>query len=162
MLRPLTSRHLKSIIDTLTPYSESAQVLDLFAGTGKFGIAMLIKGAKHVTFVETHFHTYKKLIEKLKNSINHTVYKMNAFDFLKRAHSRGKKFDIIFADPPYNLWDPFFTQKLFKAITQVINKGGIFLVKRPSKMVWIWKNSSYELWKTVVSGETTLNYYRLV
>ncbi len=81
----------------------NGKILDLFSGTGSFGIECLSRGAKQVFF----FENYSKSIEILKKNIfklnleskskifNESVYNINEINFIY------KNFDIIFLDPPF-------------------------------------------------------------
>lgn len=81
-----------------------AEVLDLFAGTGALGLEAMSRGASKVTFVELNgkvtSHT-KKNVDSLSLSGSCRILKADAIQFLKNAGSQ--KYDLIFADPPYEL-----------------------------------------------------------
>ena len=82
---------------------EKSKVLDLFSGTGSFGIECLSRGARHVDFIENYkqiLPILKKNLSSLKLLSNYTIIEkdiLNNFNFSEI----GKKFDIIFLDPPY-------------------------------------------------------------
>ena len=79
-------------------------VLDLFAGSGSFGLECISRGANKVFFFENYSEALKilnKNIKSLKNIKNYEIYKKNCFDFFKSDHRLDVKFDIIFIDPPY-------------------------------------------------------------
>ena len=64
-LRDLTKESIFNIINHSNKFSinlEGSCVLDLFSGTGSFGLECLSRKAKHVTFVEN----YKKILPILK------------------------------------------------------------------------------------------------
>jgi 16S rRNA (guanine(966)-N(2))-methyltransferase RsmD len=79
-------------------------VLDLFAGSGGIGYEFISRGASKVYFVEK-FHTCSFFIEKTLKELNieafGTVKKTDVFQFIKQ--SEKNYFDVIFADPPYDL-----------------------------------------------------------
>lgn len=81
---------------------EGAEVLDLFAGTGSISYEFASRGASSVISVElnrVHYEFIKNTAAHFGFSAVHPV-KANSFLYLK---STSKKFDIIFADPPYDL-----------------------------------------------------------
>lgn len=81
---------------------EEIEVLDLFSGTGSIGFEFASRGAAYVEMVEKnylHFNFIKNTIANLKVD-NVKVFKTDAFIYIPRIN---KKFDIIFADPPYEM-----------------------------------------------------------
>ena len=77
------------------------EVLDIFAGSGCIGIAVF-KNAKNavVDFVDISKDSIEQIKINLKlnkiSKIRYRIYKSNLFESLK-----GRKYDIIFANPPY-------------------------------------------------------------
>ncbi len=102
--RPTTDFAKEGLFNILgnTVNFEEITVLDLFSGTGNISYEFLSRGCKNVTAVEIeqkHFNFIKKMGEELFSShIN--VIKADALHFIKK---RPLNFDLIFADPPYNL-----------------------------------------------------------
>lgn len=79
-------------------------VLDLFSGTGSISFEFASRGCKDITAVEMnplHASFIKSQSAKLPGiELSVQVVHHNVFDFLKIC---AKKYDIIFADPPYDL-----------------------------------------------------------
>ena len=81
-----------------------SNVLDIFSGTGSFGLECISRGASKVYFIEQ----YKPTIKILKKNINKfncekkvKLFSENVFD-LKKINKIGEnKFNLIFLDPPY-------------------------------------------------------------
>ena len=103
--RPTSDRVKESLFNIIAEYVVDAEVLDLYAGTGNLGIEALSRGAKSAVFVDKSHEcsvTIKenlittKLVEKASIVVNEAT---NAISILSY---QGKKFDIIFLDPPYN------------------------------------------------------------
>lgn len=81
---------------------EESSVLDLFAGTGNISMEFASRGAKDVVSVELN-HRCTDYISRASQEIglkNIYVIKANVFNYIKSVR---RKFDIIFADPPYDL-----------------------------------------------------------
>ena len=82
----------------------NSYVLDLFAGTGSFGMECLSRGAKEVSFLENHpeaIEILRKNLNSLKNTNNYKIINNEIFNFLEKSKNFNNKFDIIFIDPPY-------------------------------------------------------------
>lgn len=81
---------------------EDKKVLDLFAGTGAFGLEALSRGAKWVDFVEFANEAIATILSNIKHlgcsKLCH-VFRKKVDSFLKNSVER---YDIIFMDPPYN------------------------------------------------------------
>lgn len=89
------------------------RVLDIYAGTGALGIEALQRGAKSAVFVEQNArqcNDIKKALERHGLTMQATVQRGSALQAVGRL--RGE-FDLIFADPPYDL-DEF--EELFSRV----------------------------------------------
>jgi len=105
-LKDLTKESIFNVINHSNKFSvdlKKSNVLDLFSGTGSFGLECLSRKARHVSFVENYkkiLPILKKNLSSLKTVSNYTVIEkdiVNDFYFLEKK----EKFDIIFLDPPY-------------------------------------------------------------
>lgn len=107
------------------------KVLDLFSGTGSISYEFLSRGCLHLTMVENNFLHYKFILEVLdKLGIeNAKVFKANVFKFLQKS---SDLFDIVFADPPFDLPD---FEKVPDAIlnSELLAEGGVFIQEHPKE-----------------------------
>jgi len=81
---------------------EGIDVLDIFAGTGSISIEFVSRECKSVITIEQndrHCNFIRKVCTELKIN-NLSLIKTDAFKFISSCHT---KFDMIFADPPYEL-----------------------------------------------------------
>ncbi|MDE5970703.1 MAG: RsmD family RNA methyltransferase [Muribaculaceae bacterium] len=105
--RPTTDfarENIFNVIENMVDFDDEPTALDLFAGTGAVSFEFLSRGCSSVTSVEkaaTQYNFIKKVAELLKDDNIHVV----KGDALRFASTCRQKFDIIFADPPYNLPD---------------------------------------------------------
>ena len=102
-VRPTTDFAKEGLFNILTNRIdfESTEVLDLFSGTGHISLEFSSRGAKSVTAVDGNFKCagfLKNTAEELGLAIQ--VIKSDVFAHLKTTHS---KYELIFADPPYDL-----------------------------------------------------------
>ena len=108
--RPLKDRARESIFNLLTHSNkivfsfERASILDLYAGTGSFGLECLSRHAKNVYFVENEkpaFKILKKNIKKLKLGKKTKIFFNDAFSIIRKKNISQSKFNLIFCDPPF-------------------------------------------------------------
>ena len=111
---------------------KNSTVLDLFSGSGSFGIECLSRESKYVCFFENYFDAIKVLEKNLllfKNENKLQIFKDNCFDYSNSEAKTNKKFDIMFIDPPYKeiksntLIEKIIYRKLLK-------KDGILIIHR--------------------------------
>ena len=82
---------------------EESNILDLFSGSGSFGIECLSRNVKYVTFIENYkpaINILKKNINELDANKNYDLIEQNIFNE-KIYINLNKKYDLIFIDPPY-------------------------------------------------------------
>lgn len=102
--RPTTDFAKEGLFNMLTNEFdlEEISVLDLFAGTGSISMEFASRGCKDIISIEMNpLHT--RFIKQCSQSFKikgMQVIRHNVFDFIKIC---TKQFDLIFADPPYNL-----------------------------------------------------------
>lgn len=102
--RPTTDQAKEGLFNILINrlYFEEINVLDLFSGTGSISFEFASLGTKNITLIEKdrfHIQFIKKNIEILGiEGIN--IIQGDVFTFLKRTSA---KYDLIFADPPFDL-----------------------------------------------------------
>ena len=138
-LKDLTKESIFNIIQHSNKFKinfENSEILDLFSGTGSFGIECLSRGAKFVTFVENYkeiLPILKKNLANLKLDSNYSIIEKNIFDNLNLKEFE-KQFDIIFLDPPYkekNLKDVL----LYLIDEKILKLGGIIIIHRHKKQI---------------------------
>ena len=132
-LKDLTKESIFNIIkhsNLIKVDIENSNILDLFSGTGSFGLECISRGASKVTF----FENYKSVIKILKKNIHNfgCEKKTNIIEkdiFNKKKFYFDEKFEIIFLDPPYK------EKKITNIINRIyeldiIKKNGIIILHR--------------------------------
>ena len=115
--RPLKDMVKESIFNFLSHSNkisfqlEKANILDLYSGTGSFGLECISRQAAEVIFIEKEKEAIKileKNIEKLKVKDKTKIFRDEVFRVIKK-HKKAffdwlpdMKFDLIFCDPPFN------------------------------------------------------------
>ena len=131
-VRPTTDMAKEALFNILynTYDFDSCNVLDLFCGTGNISIEFASRGIQHVTSVDKHsgcIYWIKSVIERydLKEI---ELQKADVFKFLE---GHKKSYQIIFADPPYDLLTiPQIPQLVAK--NKLLTENGLLVVEHPS------------------------------
>jgi 16S rRNA (guanine966-N2)-methyltransferase len=136
--RPLKDIVRGSIFNLLTHSNKitfqikKSHILDLYAGTGSFGLECISRSANSVDFVEKEKDAttiLEKNIEKLKVKEKTKVHYYDVFKLIKKKNIFDYKFDLIFCDPPYKAHN---IDKLIELIfiNNLLNKNGILVLHR--------------------------------
>lgn len=131
-VRPTTDMAKEALFNILynTYDFDNCNVLDLFCGTGSVSIEFASRGVQHVTSVDKHsgcIYWVKSVIDKYKLT-GIELEKADVFKFLEKT---GKSYQIIFADPPYDLPTiPLIPQLVAK--NKLLTENGLLVVEHPS------------------------------
>jgi 16S rRNA (guanine966-N2)-methyltransferase len=103
-VRPTTGQLRETVFNICQGTIQGASFLDLFAGSGAMGLEALSRGAAHATFVENR----RTAIQAILHNISHlqvkdqtTLLRLDVLKGLPLLTKQGKKFDLIYSDPPY-------------------------------------------------------------
>lgn len=160
-LRPSSNKVREALVDILRSKNIilGANVLDIYAGTGAVGFELLSNGANKVVFVEKSRVGQQTIIEnaqKLKKSERIVLIKDDASKALENLKKKGKKFNIIYADPPYNIPDDEL-QSIEEYIVDLLSQEGIFILEHSSKRTFNPKYLTILTQKKY--GDTMLTFY---
>jgi len=133
--RPTTDFAKENLFNVLNNhYSfDQLKVLDLFGGTGSISLEFASRGADDVTCVELNFNHYKfikKNIEELEMQSFIRVIKADVFKFIEKS---AEKYDMIFADPPYDLANAETIPDLVLKY-KLLNDDGILIFEHSGKV----------------------------
>jgi 16S rRNA (guanine966-N2)-methyltransferase len=129
-VRPTTDMSKEALFNVLNNHFDfgGLKVLDLFAGTGAISYEFGSRGAAQVVCVDADFGCIK-FIKQVAAEFEFPIsaIKSDVFSFLQKSNMR---YDIIFADPPYNL-----AQKDFERIAatvferNLLNEEGMMVIE---------------------------------
>jgi len=101
-VRPTTDMAKEALFNILNNrfYFDELKVLDLFSGTGNISFEFASRGTEKITAVDGH-QGCVRYISKTAQELDFTIktVKSDVFTFLKNT---PEKFDLVFADPPYD------------------------------------------------------------
>ena len=97
-MRPTTSKVRLAIISMLSEeLIVNSKILDIFAGIGSMSEEFNKFGPKKIVLIEKNIKNIKLLKTKFKNK-NHEIVRGDVYSLVPKL---DEKFNIIFADPPY-------------------------------------------------------------
>lgn len=154
-VRPTTQRILESMSGTLMPRLDGAEVLDVFAGTGRVGMEMLDQGARRVVFVEGHRRVAQELRKAMSRHPQSAKMELVIGAVPGVLSKVLGEFDLVLCDPPYD-WD--LPDSLLPAAAGLTRPGGLLCVEHHHKVKYD-ACEGWELFRYQKFGETRLSYF---
>jgi 16S rRNA (guanine(966)-N(2))-methyltransferase RsmD len=111
---------------------EELSVLDLFAGTGSITYEFASRGAKQITSVESD-SSHFKFIRNMLNSMDMVQVNPVRSDAFRIIRNPWEAYDIIFADPPFDLKGLETIPELVLKEKLLLNDGWLIL-EHPSRI----------------------------
>ena len=132
--RPTTDfarENIFNVLENLVDFEEAPTALDLFAGTGAITFEFLSRGCASVTAVEKAAtqHGFIRKVAAQLGVDNLTLLRTDALRFITAA---SQSYDIVFADPPYDL--PGFAE-IPQAVlsSKLLRPGSLFIIEHSRK-----------------------------
>ena len=147
----------------------NAIVVDLFAGTGAWGIEALSNGADEVWFVESHHLALRTLQENIiiaSDCFKSQDLPVPAMHVLRRdvesCYAKLPPSRVIFCDPPYE--QGWFEKVLaLEATHDRLVVGGLFLyeaaVKEPVPVVAVGLKHHLKHYDTKIYGDSAVHFF---
>jgi 16S rRNA (guanine(966)-N(2))-methyltransferase RsmD len=160
-IRPTADRIREAIFNILPHRLDSFSVLDLFAGTGAFGLEALSRGAQFCTFVDKN-RAAISIVSANLSAINcqerARLLRQDALLAIPMLESHQASFDLIFLDPPY---DSDLNQRAIQQLgsSSILTTEGIVIVEKYHKSPDI-SSQHLEPYDERKYGETTILFWR--
>lgn len=108
-------------------YLDETDVLDLFAGSGAFGLEAASRGVRSVTAVDASHEAVSVMTSNAKKTgLDLHIVQSKALSFLE---SSAADYDVIFLDPPYAMTNDELVPVLAAAVPHLVDDG-VLLVER--------------------------------
>ena len=109
-------------------------VLDMFGGAGSITYEFLSRGVKKIVVIEQNIRNFKYILSNVKklNELNRVnLIRGDALKKIKDLREQADKFDLIFADPPF---DAKFVNKLPDIVfaSDILKDDGWFVLEHES------------------------------
>ncbi|MBM7867030.1 16S rRNA (guanine(966)-N(2))-methyltransferase RsmD [Heliobacterium gestii] len=158
--RPTADRVKEALFNVLAGRCLEAQCLDLFAGTGALGLEALSRGAAFVYWVEKNPAACATIVKNIQSTRldRGKVLKQDVRQACQRLLAEGKRFDLIFADPPYKreLWLPV----LEMAAAGLLAPEGVLIMESSRDEGLPEQFGSLSRRKQDRYGDTMIHYYQ--
>jgi len=129
-IRPTADRVKEALFNILGPV-EGKSFIDVFAGCGNVGLEALSRGACRSVFVEKDLRLIEAIRENLRLLGFEGRAEMIAADAekgMRRLGKKGERFDILFADPPYE--EGFLTEIMnYLEGAELLTENGIIILQ---------------------------------
>lgn len=128
-VRPTSQRVKESLFNIIRTDLLGKTFLDIFSGTGQMGIEAISNGATGV-FVDADTSLVKENVALVCEE-HCEIYRGDFKNILDNFKKAGRKFDFIFADPPYNdgLYDDIINYSM-----PLLNENGKLILEHSSDM----------------------------
>ena len=154
-VRPTSNKVLLALFNILGEKIRGCKFLDLFAGTGSIGLEAIKRGAESCVFVES----VRARADSIKKKSDSLVLSLEIRRALSWLAKREMKFDIIFADPPYNAgWTEILPA--LPNLDKIFEKESIFIIEHSTREPVTLRENPYNMHiiSTREYGETALTF----
>lgn len=130
-----TSDRVREALFSIVGSVEGAAALDLFAGSGALGLEALSRGAASCVFVERDREAVRVIqanLEKLRLT-GATVVARDVAPALRDDRARGRRYDLVLADPPYEDWETH-AKTLIELLPAVLADDALVVVETADRV----------------------------
>ena len=166
--RPLKDIVKENIFNILTHSNKisfkikGSYILDLFSGTGSFGLECVSRDAMCVNFVEKELNALQilnKNIEKLNIRNVTKIITNDVFSAVKKNNFDESSFDLIFCDPPFQ------NSKINELIDLIINKKILkkngFIILHRNRLTNDKLTTHFKIFEEKIYGLSKITFGRL-
>jgi 16S rRNA (guanine(966)-N(2))-methyltransferase RsmD len=164
-IRPTEDRVRKAFFDIIGDIKDLS-FLELFAGSGAMGLEALSLGAAELVFVEKDREAVKTIQDNLKSLLGQDtlrskteVIPLDVFQAIPLLAKNGKRFDLIFLDPPYYKG---IAEKILQTLEDyvILSPLGCLGIQHFKKDRLPESQGKLVLFKQTRYGDTLLSFYR--
>jgi 16S rRNA (guanine(966)-N(2))-methyltransferase RsmD len=161
-VRPTKDRIREAVFNIIAPAVSGSKVLDLFAGSGAYGLEALSRGAEKAVFIEKETESVdsiKENIELLGVEEDSEVITGDVFRKIKELNESKKEFSLIFSDPPYSVG---MAKKTLIKIGHydILLHSGIIIIEHNIEEGLPEAEGDLSLIKTRTYGKTSISIYQ--
>jgi len=116
---------------------ENIAILDLFTGIGSISLEFASRGAVDITSIEinpSHCEFIQNISKELGFEEQINLYRNDVFSYLNKHKKYKKQYDLIFADPPFDMDETKYVE-LTNLILEnnILSENGFFILEHQTK-----------------------------
>ena len=156
-LRPAQDRVRAAVFSALANWVPNARILDLFAGTGAYGLEALSRGAQSAVFIEHNHRTAEALRGNLESlGYNFPVLETPVENWIPTAPAEA--FNLIFLDPPYDQTpEELSSWNVTAGLDRLLTPDGRIVWEHSHKGKWTPDSPLKEVWRREY-GQTCVSF----
>ncbi|HEX9800584.1 MAG TPA: 16S rRNA (guanine(966)-N(2))-methyltransferase RsmD [Thermoanaerobaculia bacterium] len=157
--RPSSGRIRAALFSIWGERLAGAELLDLFAGSGGVGIEAWSRGARAVTLVENGqraLAVIRRNADLVAEAGAARVLALPVERALERLAAEGRLFDLVFADPPYELR---LGERFFRLARRVAGRGTSLAIEHRASTPPADETPGWSLRASRRHGDSTLRFY---
>jgi 16S rRNA (guanine(966)-N(2))-methyltransferase RsmD len=159
--RPTGARVRQTLFDILAPRLPGCRFLDAFAGSGAVGLEALSRGAGSVILVEQAAAAAAAIRDNVRAMAgvgDVQVFRQDARVALPALAEQGRRFDVVFLDPPYA--GDLYERSLETIVTAgLLAPGGVAVAQHFHKRPLPERIGSLVRVRSVRVGDHLLSFY---
>ena len=158
-IRPTMGMVLNAVMSSLGSVN-GLRVLDLYAGTGTYGLRALELGAVRADFVERSTKFCDKLREKLEERGWKSASTVWRGSVSRLIYELPGEYDVVFVDPPYDVDCTDLLDQALGKLPKLINEDGVIVIEHSSRKELTDSLGDFRRVKEKRYGDTATSMYR--
>jgi 16S rRNA (guanine(966)-N(2))-methyltransferase RsmD len=160
-VRPTKDRIREAVFNVIAGEVPGSRVLDLFAGSGAYGLEALSRGAGKAIFVEggrEFSAVIKENIKSLGVEARAKIITKDVFKSLEEVKKEKESFDLVFSDPPYSKG---MAKKTLIKINHydILNHSGLLIIEHNIDERLPENEGAVSVFKRKTYGKTVISIY---
>jgi len=154
--RPTTGIVLQALFNILGPVS-GRSFLDLFTGTGRVACEAAERGFSPVAGVDRSGAALRGFEKKGEPPFE--MIRGDVRGVVPALHRSGRRFDVVFADPPYLLGWPPRLESMAESLSGIIESGGVLVLEHSRRETFTPDPNLFSSGDTRMYGESCLSFF---
>ncbi len=160
--RPTADRVKEAVFSSIDGLLYGSRFLDVFGGTGGIGLEAASRGAAEVIMLEKDSDALRVIQDNIAacgQARRCQVLRGDSIAALDALSRKGKQFDLIYVDPPYQsgLYETVVQQIADK---RLLAQDGLILLECAKSASIFVENSIFFIWKEKYYGDTRIVYLK--